>query len=277
MKLRLIVALSAAVPLLMATGVSPASAGAGPQKIAVPAYFPPGGYWTQLGRLAGNAVAVANPNSGPGSSFDQSYADAISAAHNAGVKVLGYVDTGYFGFPPNNRRTRSGETSAAAWTSQAEGDVDAWYGYYGGSGLDGIFFDDALADCGSGNAHVSLYITLRDHVKQHADATVVDNPGGSVEQCYTSAADTLVTFEGTYASYVNWSPPAWESSASPGRLWHLVYDTPDENSMTNAIALSKARNAGYVYVTPDNGSNPWDTLPTGSYWTSEVSQAGAGS
>jgi hypothetical protein len=91
-------------------------------------------------------------------------------------------------------------------------------------------------------------------VKQHTDATVVDNPGGAVEQCYTSAADTLVTFEGTYASYVNWSPPAWESSASPSQLWHLVYDTPDENSMKNAIALSKARNAGYVYVTPDSGS-----------------------
>ncbi len=271
MKPRRIAALAAVIPLLLALGSPSASAAAGPQKVAVPAYFPPGAYWTQLGQSGG--VAIANPNSGPGGGFDQSYADAISAAHNAGVKVLGYVDTGYFGFPPNNRRTRTGETTPAAWTTQAEADVDAWYGYYGSHGLDGIFFDDALADCGSGNAHVDLYVTLQTHVKQHSGAMVADNPGSNVEECYTSAADTLVTFEGTYASYVGWTPAEWESSTSPSRLWHLVYDTPDENSMSNAIALSKARNAGYVYVTPDNGANPWDTLPTGSYWTSELTQA----
>ena len=38
--------------------------------------------------------------------------------------------------------------------------------------------------------------------------------------------------------------------------------------MTNYVQLAVKRNAGYVYVTDDRGSNPWDTLP--SYWTAEV-------
>ena len=40
------------------------------------------------------------------------------------------------------------------------------------------------------------------------------------------------------------------------------------------MALSRQRNAGYVYVTPDDLPNPWDTLPSGSYWTHELSLAG---
>src|ERR1051326_8941561 len=38
--------------------------------------------------------------------------------------------------------------------------------------------------------------------------------------------------------------------------------------MTNFGNLAAARNAGWIYVTDDSGSNPWDTLP--SYWTNEV-------
>ena len=67
-------------------------------RLAVPAYFYPGQYWTQLGDAAPTVgLAVANPNSGPGSALNTDYATAISNARHAGVKVIGYVDTGYFG------------------------------------------------------------------------------------------------------------------------------------------------------------------------------------
>ena len=41
------------------------------QRMAVPAYFYPGPYWTQMAQ-AGSAlrIAVMNPNSGPGSALD---------------------------------------------------------------------------------------------------------------------------------------------------------------------------------------------------------------
>jgi hypothetical protein len=238
-------------------------------RLAVPAYFYPGQYWAQLGDAAPTVgLAVANPNSGPGDAPNTDYATAISDARDAGVKVIGYVDTGYFG--TTGRTTRGGQTSAAAWTAQIESDVDSWYSWYGGDGLGGIFFDDGLNDCGAGDDHVQLYIDIRGYVQGKSDrATVVDNPGTGAEQCYTRAADTLVTFEGNYASYTSYQPPAWEASADPGQLWHLVYATPQSN-LDDAVSLARSRNVGYLYVTPDDLPNPWDTLPADPYWTREL-------
>jgi hypothetical protein len=255
-------------------GTGAASAQAAAQHIAVPAYFnPSSAYWAQLTQGApAVGVAIANPNNGPGTAFDQGYANAIRAAANAGVRVIGYVDTGYFG--TTGRTTRNGQTTTAAWTAQSEGDVATWYSLYGGYGLGGIFFDDGLADC----AHVSLYQAVNTYTKQnHPGAYTVDNPGTAAEQCYADAADTIVMFEGTYASYTGWSAPAWELNyGDPNKFYHLVYATPTQANEANAMTLSKQRNAGYVYVTPDDLPNPWDTLPTGAYWSDELTRAGGG-
>jgi hypothetical protein len=262
----------AATVLAVGAGATPASAAATAQHIAVPAYFNPSGssYWTQLTQSK-VGVAIANPNNGPGTAFDQGYANAIRAAADAGVRVIGYVDTGYFG--TTGRTTRTGQTTTAAWTSQSEGDVATWYSLYGSYGLGGIFFDDGLADC----AHVGLYQAVNTYTKQnHAGAYTVDNPGTAAEQCYADAADTIVMFEGTYASYIGWSAPAWELDyGDPNKFYHLVYAATAQADEANAMTLSKQRNAGYVYVTPDNLPNPWDTLPTGAYWSDELARAGA--
>src|SRR5262249_18553380 len=67
-----------------------------PSTIAVPAYFPPGGTWTQLSTCApAVGVAVLNPASGPGGAPDPSYSAAVQQAQAAGIAVLGYVPTGY--------------------------------------------------------------------------------------------------------------------------------------------------------------------------------------
>ncbi|MEU6284470.1 spherulation-specific family 4 protein [Streptomyces sp. NPDC047028] len=283
-----LVGAAAALLSLVATALGmsavPAAANtAGTQHLGVPAYFSPGQtqYWNEINAASPGNLIIANPSNGPGTAFDSSYASAIQAAANAGQKVIGYVDTGYFGV--NGNTTRSGSTSSSAWTSQIEADVSSWYSYYGSYGLSGIFFDDALNDCGTNNAHVNLYSTINSYVKNaHPSATTVDNPGVGADQCYASAADVLVTFEGSYSSYLSYSPPSWEQSYSnPNKFLHLVYSTGSQSQMENAIALSKQRNAGYVYVTNDiynnpSTDNPWDTLPTGSYWTDELAKAAAG-
>lgn len=245
-----------------------------PQQVSVPAYIYPN-QETEWGQLNDGAptvgIAIANPASGPGTSFDQNYADAIQAADDAGVRVIGYVRTGYFG--TTGIPTNDGQTSFEAWTRQIEAEVDTWYDLYGSYGLDGIFFDEALADCGPDDVHVNLYVEIAEHVRQQVGAaTVVDNPGTSVERCYLRAADTLVTFEGEYSTYQSWEPPAWQASAYPDQLWHLVHNTPASN-LADAMALSKDRNAGHVYVTPDVLPNPWDTLPPDPYWAEELELA----
>lgn len=275
-------AAAAALALTAFSGLSgQADAAAGVQHLAVPAYFNPSdaagaGFWTQIDRAGSQVgIAVANPSNGPGTAADSGYASAVHGASAAGVKVLGYVDTGYFG--TTGRTTRGGQTSVAAWTAQINADVANWYAWYGSSGLAGIFFDDALGDCGSGNAHVNLYTGINSTTKQaHPGAFTVDNPGSPAESCYASAADVLVMFENTYSAYTAWAAPAWELSyGDSGKFWHLVYDTPAQSDMDNAVALSKQRNAGYLYVTADNLPNPWDTLPTGTYWSDELAKAGS--
>ncbi|MFB8380873.1 spherulation-specific family 4 protein [Streptomyces rubiginosohelvolus] len=262
-----------------ADGVRPASASAAAltQKVSVPAYFYPGATWDQL-TGAGNRVglAIANPYNGPGTG-DTQYTQAIQRARSAGITVIGYVATGYFG--TTGITTRSGSTDPAEWMRQIKSDVDTWYRLYGSSGLGGIFFDEAMSRCGAGNVDVNRYIELRSYVEQRhgAASTVVDNPGTGVEECYTAAADTLVTFEGNDASYRSHRPQGWEARVPADRIWHMVYASPDESTLRTAVSLSKQRNAGHVYITPDTiaDGNPWDTLPPASYWNTQLSLAAA--
>ena len=102
------------------------------------------------------------------------------------------------------------------------------------------------------------------------------NPGTNVPQCYENAADVIVTFEGSYQSYIDdpaapnpYTPLTW-TPTDPMKIWHIVYGAPDTASMEQAVALSKTRDAGYVYVTDDVLANPYDTLPPADYWAAEL-------
>ena len=89
--------------------------------------------------------------------------------------------------------------------------------------------------------------------------------------CYEDAADTIVTFEGSYSTYTSsYTDLSWDP-VDPHKIWHLIYGASTEADMENAISLSKSRDAGYVYVTDDTLPNPYDTLPS-SYWSDEQSQ-----
>jgi hypothetical protein len=92
------------------------------------------------------------------------------------------------------------------------------------------------------------------------------------------SADLVINFESTYDAYKSsYSAPSWVQAKkddgtykyAPSRFWHLVHTTPEESKMQEVIDLSKQRHAGYMYVTPDVMSNPWDTLPKDPYWSQE--------
>ena len=87
-----------------------------------------------------------------------------------------------------------------------------------------------------------------------------------------STANIIMNFESTYSEYTAWKPRGWETKYPANRFWQAIYSTP-QAKLANAIALSKNRHAGWVYVTPDGGGNPWDTLPPNPYWTSELNLA----
>ena len=226
------------------------SAHSSTQSMAVPAYFPPGSDWTQIEKAHPPLeIAVMNPANGPGPKRNPGYAGAVHAAESAGIAVLGYVYTGYA------KRSRLA----------VEADVDAYYSWYH---VDGIFFDQASTSC----AYEAYYASLNAYVKaKGGPGKTVLNPGTRTSECYASAADILLTFEGSYSSYVHsYSQPRWVSSYPPSRFWHVVYATPSTAALAKAITLSEQRHAGYVYATPWKLPNPYDALPGESYWTDEL-------
>ncbi|GLY28913.1 spherulation-specific family 4 protein [Kineosporia sp. NBRC 101731] len=280
-----IVALTIALGASLFVAQQPASAAATDleQKVGIPAYIPTSdtAAWNAL-KTSGAALgfAVANVSNGPGSSTaDAGWASAISGVHTAGTKVLGYVDTGYFGVTDPARKTRLGESTKTAWLVQAEQDIDRWYSVYGAS-VDGIFFDDGLNTCGptsGSNEYADLYAQLDAYVHDnHPGALTVVNPGVAVPQCYEDSADVLLTFEGTYTDFLATTRPAqyqtaqWQLDGDPNQFLELIYDVPTTTALQQVITRSKADNAGYVYVTPDTLPNPWDTVPATAYWQAEL-------
>ncbi len=248
-----LVKLAAIIALLMATSVGWAACDEPqePQAIAVPSYFDSGPQWTQMEQSYPTVqMAVVNPSSGPGVTKDAAYADQVTQSQAEGLTVLGYVYTGY------------GSRDAG----DVKADIDRYYLWYG---VDGIFVDEGSTDCAYAS---SYYAELHEHVKgKGGKAVTALNPGVQTNECYMSVADTIVNFEGTYEMYVsNYSAPEWVSKYPPNRFWHLVYATPNTQTMEEAVRLSKQRVAGWVYVTPATMPNPWGTLPPDSYWSQEL-------
>jgi hypothetical protein len=224
-------------------------------QVAVPSYFYPGSLWTQMESGAPTpGLAIINPNSGPGTSEDPNYADQLTQAEAKGIIVVGYIATAYAGTQDHTR------TLAAV-----EQDVDKYYSWY--PKIDGIFVDEVSTDCSSRNFY---YKPLYDYIKAKGGvARVVLDPGTNTSECYMSTADIIVNFEDTYANYVGWSPDSWVSKYSASRFWQIIISTSPAD-MPQAVALSRSRNAGWVYVTNYGGDNPFDTLP--SYWSYELFQ-----
>lgn len=263
MRRRVLIFACMAIAAVAAFAPDPARAawGTNNQHQLVPAYFYPDWWntpnnWTRMcdamNRTRGASTAIMNPASGPGAAANSDYAQAIAGCHTRGQHVIGYVHTSY------------GARALAIVRSE----IDAYFAFY--PGIDGIFLDEMSNDSATRAYYRSLYQYIRGKPGPHE---VIGNPGAaaaSAWQLTTPVADTVVVFEGTAAAYVSWSPPSWVRSRVASTISNLVYATSDETTMRQACSSSKAKNAGYMYVTDDVLPNPWDTLPAGTFWTNSV-------
>lgn len=225
------------------------------QRLAIPAYFPPGPLWAQLGDAAGAVgLAIVNPASGPGRARSPAYAACIAASREKGVRVVGYVDTDYAARPPEAVRRDIAR-------------YGAWYG------VDGIFLDQVGAD----PADLPYYAALSAAIRAGgARPLVVLNPGVAVPPPLMAAADIIVTFEDSYAVYTGaYRAPRWMRDYPAERICHLVHGVPTVTALRRVLALSRRRRAGWLYATPATLPNPWADLPPGPYWAEEVAAIGA--
>jgi hypothetical protein len=236
-----VVAASVVLLLLARLVLAGDDASAACRSTLVPAYVGPAELQALVERSRRSSsrppLVVLNPASGPGSRRDPAYAAAIAAARENGVRVLGYVATGY------------GDRPAA----DVAADVDRYGGWYG---VDGIFLDETAHT----PALVDHYRELAAHARGEAARLVVVNPGMVPARGYFDLADIVVTFEGTPGDYAAAlaRAPDWLAALPADRIAHLLYAATREQAMT---AVGAGAHAGYVYVTSGTLPNPWLTVP----------------
>src|SRR5215210_1181957 len=176
------------------------------QRLAVPAYFRPGRDWQRLtGGRCVVGIAVMNVASGPGHERIPDYVPALDAANDAGIEVVGYVDTDN-GTRPHSHVLR---------------DIDRYRTWYSRSGF---LFD--RADVTSADA-IAYYGPLHQHVKAlDPQGIVILNPGVTIEEQFMSVADIVIEYEGAADPYVSDVPLRlrWRKRYDRNRFWHIVYN-----------------------------------------------------
>ena len=117
-------------------------------------------------------VAIANPASGPGTASDPNYVTAIKSLQDAGVKVVGYVDTAY------------GAKSVAAITTE----MQSWISWYSPVGF---FFDDL-----SSSGQESTLMQLQAAATSMNAPLTIGNPGTMPSASYKGLLTDYVVYEG---------------------------------------------------------------------------------
>ena len=125
------------------------------------------------------------------------------------------------------------------------------------------------------------YQTLHDYIKSRPgranepqSPSIILNPGTNCHEGYALLCDILLNFEGPWTKYKCWVEDTWIRKYPSEKFWHLVYHV-DSSQFAQVIATSKARNAGWIYVTSATLPNPWDKLPDGSSWNDLLAQSDA--
>ncbi|RKS76926.1 spherulation-specific family 4 protein [Actinomadura pelletieri DSM 43383] len=212
--------------------------------VAVPAYFHPTALdWTTVADPRLGAV-VFNVDSGVGSVRDRAFTAVAQRMADAGVRLVGYVDTAY-----GTRPAREIEDEVTRYRK--------WYG------IQMVFLDEVSSVPG----HVVRYERIAAGVRRRGAEHIVFNHGTYPDSAYAELADLLVTFEGPWSAYQHVRAPAWATQMPAERFCHLVYAAP-QAVLARALARAGRRNAGVVYVTDRAGVNPWSGLP--GYFSREM-------
>lgn len=220
-------------------------------------------------------VNIDNGHSNSVSDYDAVTPDIMACGPTT---VLGYVTTMDVWDEDSDSNTTEMRTQA-----QVGSDVQKWTSPYTTGRdnalqmVDGIFLDQAPADCGTSGANVTQMDLYVDSIESHfslwsyGDPLIAANVGAPVRDCHPGweslggdVPDLYGTFEGTptaYASFLgNTSDGSTYYSGYPyfDKFFHIVYDA-DESEAEQATLDADTRHAKYVGTTDDTLSNPWDT------------------
>jgi hypothetical protein len=227
--------------------------------VGVPGYAHPLIAPTEWGELTRPGTplhwVVLNVADGPGARPDPHCLAAAGRLRNAGIRVLGHLDTRY------------GTRNFGELISDAHRFVD-WYQ------VDGFLLERCPADHAGLPEVRRTVATLR--VIRDA-AHIVLGHGIHPHPGYVELADQLVTFSGPWSDY-RWSQVAeWTADHAPERFCHFVHGVPRPN-LAEALRIARWQGAATVWITDrtDGGghTDPWEAMP--GYWDEFVSRVGTG-
>ncbi|MGF1236894.1 spherulation-specific family 4 protein [Streptomyces sp. NPDC004684] len=192
---------------------------------------------------------------GPGVRPDPHCLDAAGRLRNAGVRVLGHLDTAY------------GARSRIELIADAHRYLE-WYR------VDGFLLEHCPADRATLPEVRRTVASLR---ALHRDAHIVLGHGTHPYPGYAENADQLVTFSGAWHDY-RWSQVAeWTAEYPPERFCHFVHSVP-RGHLEEALRIARWQGAATIWFTDrtDHGrhARPWEGLP--GYWDEIVSRTGTG-
>ncbi|MFF4831967.1 spherulation-specific family 4 protein [Streptomyces sp. NPDC001315] len=198
---------------------------------------------------------VLNVADGPGTRPDPHCLEAAGRVRNAGVRVLGHLDTAY------------GARPFADLISDAHRYLD-WYR------VDGFLLNRCPTErtgLPETRRTVTTLRALRD------DTHIVLGHGTHPYPGYAENADQLVTFSGSWGDY-RWSQVAeWTADYPPERFCHLVHGVP-RGHLDEALRIARWQGASTIYFTDrtdrDGCADPWEGMP--GYWDEIVSRIGTG-
>jgi len=213
-------------------------------------YTNPSNYdWTPLFNIIQaspnlNFVVTINVASGPDTSLNTDYVQGLTDLFAAGqvnnnLTILGYVFTSY------------GVRNIAT----VETDIDRWVSFYG-TWVDGIFLDEMDNITG----HETYYTNITTYAKVTKGLTMVwGNPGTATIAGYVGTVDTIMVYEdSTFPSSATMNTRTFNGAFNRNNFAAIVHSQPDLNS--KSITDSMSPYVGYLYITNDIMSNPYDTL-----------------
>ena len=206
------------------------------KKIIIPQYFYDYDLWQKVVDADIKGYVIINPSNGPGDNTDSAYSNEIQDLIDGGKTPIGYI------------YTKWGDRDI----EEVKDDVDKWLELY--PQIKGFFIDEAstLSD------RFKYYKELKNYIDSKGNYKFVLNPGTFPNGVYFSIADTVVVYEGNATALDDNVCKSYSSQSAV-----IVYGA-DENQMRNIVN----RPCRYFYVTDDNDTNPYDSLP--SYFDEEI-------
>jgi len=207
----------------------------------VPLYSAPGsGTWAAVAAVkqahpSVPILAVINPNNGPGTAALSDYMLGVQQLVTAGVKVIGYVPTGYGARAPQ----------------EVQDDIWRWKNLY--TGVTGIFFDEMVNQPGK----EKYYGDLTAAAKGIGFDFTIGNPGSDAGASYVGTVDTMLIYESQGLPQAA-ALGGWHSAHDRRNFGIIPYGVPSVDA--TFITQAKA-SCGYIYLQDDLLMNPWDTLP----------------